>query len=81
MNLRDRLTPQPEEDAYIKFILGDWWAGLESFCNKRELANRLGNIVNLSYKIMKDNIEEDDVQKEIISKWVQDMKDLFLDDE
>ena len=82
MNLRDRLTPQPEqEEAYIKFLLGDWWAEFESFCNKRELANRLGNIVNLSYKIMKDNIEEDIVQKEIISKWVQDMKDLFLDDE
>jgi hypothetical protein len=30
---------------------------------------------------MKDNIEEDIVQKEIVSKWVQDMKDLFLDDE
>jgi hypothetical protein len=36
--------------------------------------------VNIAYKMAKDNFDED-VQKEIISKWMMDLKDLFLKDE
>lgn len=80
MNLRDRLVPNKEEESYIKFTIENHSATWETDCTREELANRLANIVNIAYKMAKDNFDED-VQKEIISKWMMDLKDLFLKDE
>lgn len=77
MNFRDRLIPQKEEDqSYIKFVLDEDWANLESYCSKHELANFLGNLVDIAKRIIKDEELPDEWADRIYHRWRQDMRDL-----
>jgi hypothetical protein len=80
MNLRDRLVPNKDEQSYIRFDIEDDNADCEINCTKKELANWVANIVHISVRIMEDNFEEE-TKKQIISKRMEDLKDLLLNDE
>ncbi len=80
MNVRDRLVPHKDEDSYIRFDLNDNNADCEVSCTDKELANWLANIIKIWVKLIHDNFEEE-TQKQIVSKWVEDLKHLLLNDE
>lgn len=80
MNVRDRLVPHKDEDSYIRFDLNDNNADCEVSCTDKELANWVANIIKIWVKLIHDNFEEE-TQKQIVSKWVEDLKHLLLNDE
>ena len=85
MNLRDRLTTLPnsegteKKEAYIKFDIKNDNADCEISCSKRDLANRLANIIQMANNIMEENLD-DEIQKKIVSQRATDMRDLYLND-
>lgn len=80
MNVRDRLVPHKDENSYIRFSFKDDNADCKVNCTNKELANWLANIITIWIKLTHDNFEED-TQKQIVSKWVEDLKRLLLNDE
>lgn len=85
MTFRDRLTTLPnsegeEKNAYIKFDIKNDNADCEISCSKKDLANRLANLVHMANRIMEENLDED-IQKRIVSQRATDMRDLYLKDE
>lgn len=80
MDFRDRLVPHKDEDSYIRFDIDEDNADCEINCTNKELANWLANLIRIWVKLIHDNLEED-TQKQIVSKWVEDLKCLLLDDE
>lgn len=81
MNLRDRITPQRDnEEPYIKFNLESKGTECEAYCNDEELAMWLANVINLSHKMLNDHFD-DKMKKVIVKHRMKDLKDLFLNDE
>ena len=80
MNVRDRLVPHEDEDSYIRFDINEGNADCEVSCTDKELASWLANIIKIWVKLIHDNFEEE-TQKQIVGKWVKDLKRLLLNDE
>ena len=65
MTFRDRLTTFPNSEkeekkkAYIRFDIKNDNADCEISCSKKDLANRLANLVHMANRIMEENLDED----------------------
>lgn len=82
MNLRDRLAPQKEEknESYIRFDFDGGGVNSSIHCSKKELAVWMWNLMRMCNEIIQDQYDEK-IQKAIISQRIEDMKNLYLNDE